>query len=376
MAKILYVASSRGHIVSFHLPYLAALSAQGHIVHGAWNGSSEPVPGTDKVHILPFEKKMTAPDNFRAAAALRKLIKKENYDALILHTSLAAFFSRLALLGLKKRPQVINMVHGYLFDDQTGSLKRNVLMSAEKLTASVTDLLITMNRWDHGLAVSHKLGRRVENVPGAGVDFSKLENQRCGDKSALRRELGISDGSFVLIYPAEFSARKSQEVLLRAMAELDERAVLILPGSGALLESCKTLAAELNISQRVIFPGHVSNMGAWYEAADAAVSASRSEGLPFNIMEAMHSGLPVIASDVKGHSDLIIHGSTGFLYPYGDHRTCADLIQRIMDNPDIAAKITAAAQAELPQYSLPAVLPQVLALYESVLPKEPTYTSR
>ena len=249
-------------------------------------------------------------------------------------------------------------------------------LSAEKLTASVTDLLITMNRWDHGLAVSHKLGRRMENVPGVGVDFSKLERQRRGDKSALRRELGISDGSFVLIYPAEFSARKSQEVLLRAMAELDERAVLILPGSGALLESCKTLAAELNISQRVIFPGHVSNMGAWYEAADAAVSASRSEGLPFNIMEAMHSGLPVIASDVKGHSDLIIHGSTGFLYPYGDHRTCADLIRRIMDNPDIAAEIAAAAQAELPQYSLSAVLPQVLALDESVLPQEPTYTSR
>ena len=138
----------------------------------------------------------------------------------------------------------------------------------------------------------------------------------------------------------------------------------------------KQLAEALDIAERTHFLGYVNQMPDWYGAADMAVSTSRSEGLPFNIMEAMHSGLPVIASDVKGHSDLIIHGSTGFLYPYGDHSTCADLIQRIMDNPDIAAKITAAAQAELPQYSLSAVLPQVLALYESVLPKEPTYTSR
>lgn len=370
MGKILFAASGRGHIMSFHLPYLEALSRQGHSIHGAWGGSAEPVPYTDKIHILPFEKKMTAPGNFRAAAMLRKIIKNEKYDAVIVHTSLAAFFTRLAVLGMKDRPAVINMVHGYLFDDMSSAAKRKLLLAAEKLTASVTDLLITMNAWDADLAEKERLGKKTAFVPGVGVDFRRLDSQTLGSKAAAREALGIAEDTFVLIYPAEFSARKSQSVLLRALAELDERAVLVLPGSGALLEECKSLAESLGVAGRVVFPGYVSDMGLWYEAADAAVSASRSEGLPFNIMEAMHSGLPAVASAVKGHEDLIRHGETGLLYPYGDHKTCADSIRLLMDDPALAAEMAARGKDSVSEYELDRVLPRVMALYESVFEKE------
>lgn len=368
--KILFVASGRGHIMSFHCPYLKALTESGYTVHGAWSGAADAVPGVDKVHILPFEKKMTTPGNFRAAYILRKIIKKEGYDAIIVHTSLAAFFTRLAVLAMKKRPAVVNMVHGYLFDDQSSPLKKKVLLAAEKLTASVTDLLITMNEWDRQLAERETLGTKIAHVPGIGVDFARLDRQKAADGAELRSRLGIDESAFVLIYPAEFSARKSQSVLLRAVAEMNDNTVLILPGSGILLGECKDLAEELGIGRRVIFPGYVSDMGAWYQIADAAISASRSEGLPFNIMEAMHSGLPVVASAVKGHEDLMDHMESGLLYPYGDHKACAECIRFLKENPADAARMAEQGRENVEQYELERVMPQVMALYESVLEKE------
>lgn len=125
----------------------------------------------------------------------------------------------------------------------------------------------------------------------------------------------IASDAFVLLYAAEFSQRKSQATLLRAMPLLPERVVLALPGQGALLDECRRLAEALGLGDRVLFPGYCADMAPWYVLADCAVSASRSEGLPFNIMEAMHASLPVVATAVKGHTDLVTPGQTGFCSP-------------------------------------------------------------
>jgi len=363
--KILFAASTRSHLVHFHLPYLRALHEQGWTVHAAFGGPEGEVPCTDRVISLPLEKKMTAPGNFRAAAMVRRLVQEQRYDAVIVHTSLAAFFVRFGLLGLKKRPAVINMVHGYLFDGRTPLLKRELLLAAERLTAPVTDLLLTMNREDLDIAQRYRLGKKTACIPGIGVDFSRLD--RDTDPAALRRTLSIPDDAFVLLYPAEFSHRKSQHVLLRALTALPTNFTLVLPGSGDLLEDCKTLAAALGVDRQVVFPGHVTDMAPWYAMADFAVSASRSEGLPFNIMEAMYCGLPVVASDVKGHRDLISDGETGLLYPYGDWKACAQQILRLAREPDLAASLARQAREDAEQYALDRVFHQVMEAYGVLL---------
>lgn len=363
--KILFAASTRSHLVHFHLPYLRALHEQGWTVHAAFGGPEGEVPCTDRAISLPLEKKMTAPGNFRAAAMVRRLVQEQRYDVVIVHTSLAAFFVRLALLGLKKRPAVINMVHGFLFDARTPLLKRELLLAAERLTAPVTDLLLTMNREDLDTAQRHRLGKKTAYIPGIGVDFSRLD--RDTDPAALRRALSIPDDDFVLLYPAEFSHRKSQHVLLRALTALPANFTLVLPGSGDLLEECKTLAAALGVDRQVVFPGHVTDMAPWYAMADFAVSASRSEGLPFNIMEAMHCALPVVASEVKGHRDLISPEHNGLLYSYGDWKACAQQILRLAREPNLAASLARQAREDAEQYALDRVFPQVMEAYGVLL---------
>ena len=349
--KVLITASTFSHIVSFHLPYVRRFRELGWEVHIACGGAPRDIPGADRLVQLPLEKKLTAPGNLRASAILRRLMRENAYDLVLTHTSLAAFFTRFAELGLHQHPPTVNVVHGYLFDDNTPPLKAALLRSAEHLTAPVTDLLLTMNRYDYDWAVSHHAGKMVHMIPGIGVpDLS-------ADSSVTEHE------GFVLIYPAEFSERKNQSMLIRAMQLLPDCVKLVLPGSGALLDECRELSEHLGVSKRVYFPGHVDNVRELLCSSDAAVTASRSEGLPFNVMEAMQCALPVIASDVKGNTDLVQDGVTGLLFPFNDEATFARCVKRLMEDRATAAQMGQNGRAAVGKYELDNVLDMVMAEY-------------
>lgn len=364
MKKVLYVASTCGHLRHFHRPYLAFFRDRGWTVHAACGGGTDGLPEAHRVIEAPFRKKLTSLANLKVSAMLRRLIKQEKYDLIVVHTSLAAFFTRLAVMGMRKRPKVINMVHGYLFDEKTPLPKRLLMLGAERITAPVTDLLLTMNRDDRELAERYKLGRHRDFVWGIGLDPEKLAAPAQDAVEALRQSLSLPEDAFMMLYAAEFSHRKDQKTLLHAMTHLPERAVLLLAGDGELLDECKALAEELGIAERVIFPGRVSDMPLWYALGDCVVSSSRSEGLPFHILEPMYLGIPVVASDARGNRDLITHGETGLLFPIGDAGGCARQIETLMamDTEDLTQKAKERTEA----YLLPKVLPQIGEKYLSV----------
>ena len=371
--RILFTASTCSHIYHFHRPYLRAFTGLGWEVDVACGGADYPLPEAGEFVHIPFEKRMTSLQNVQAVRALRSLIQARSYALVSCHTSLAAFFTRAAVMGMRDRPLVACTAHGYLFDGETPPARRLLLSGAERLTAPVTDLLMTMNRWDTRYALRQRLGKRVVEIPGVGVELVRPPEE--GEREVLRRVLGFADTDFLMIYAAEFSKRKSQEVLIQALARLPERAVLLLPGEGAEKDRCRALAESLGLGGRVVFPGQVPreagpgrDMTAWYAASDAAVSSSRSEGLPFNVMEAMGRGLPVAASDVKGNQDLIRHGENGLLYPYGDVEGCAAQMKRLLNAPEEARRMGERSRADSLAYGLEAVLPQVMEVYQQSFP--------
>ncbi|MHC1724275.1 MAG: glycosyltransferase [Aminipila sp.] len=388
MKKLLYVASSYGHILSFHIPYIKKLQEMGFEVHVAAAGALKKtganatpedaigdIPKTD----IPFQKKMFSPKNLGCTLELVQLIKKQRYDIISVHTSLAAFFVRLAVMLIRgSRPTVINTVHGYLFDKDTPFLKRNFFIFAEKITKPTTDILVVMNQQDYEIAETHHLyKKRLIKIPGVGIDtirFSrkKVEEELVGnvvntgnkngivasmtnDMGALRRaerlKLGIRENDIGLIYAAEFSKRKNQRMLIEAMTKLPPNVKLLLAGKGEQLEECRKLAEHFGLNftehmnsnveqgveqpfqtgKRVLFLGHVKNLEYYYYLSDICVSASRSEGLPFNIMEAMSMGLPIVATNVKGHQDLVEEGVNGYLYEFDDQQGFAEAILRLIN---------------------------------------------
>lgn len=367
MSKVLFTASTYSHIVNFHLPYLAAFRQLGWRVEVACGGTPMEIPEAHRVIYIPFEKEMLSPRNVRAWRQLRRLMKEERYDLVSCHTSLASFFTRMAVGGLRNRPKVACTAHGYLFGEENSAAKNLLLSTAEALVAPVTDLLMTMNRWDTGYAKAHKLGKQIVEVPGIGLNTGRLEPINGTERAALRGKWGVGEHDLLLLYAAEFSGRKSQQVLIRAMTRLPERVKLALPGQGTLREECVALARELGLENRVLFPGQVQ-MAPWYGAADLAVSASRSEGLPFNIMEAMYCGLPVVASRVKGHTDLLEESGAGLLYPYGDWAACAGCIQDLLLDPELREQMGQRGRQAVEAYTLDRVLPVIMAQYGTLVP--------
>lgn len=366
--KILYVASTFSHLAAFHRPYLAWFAGQGCVVHAAAGGEPLPLEGVSRSFTLPFEKKMFSPKNLAATRQLADLLREERYDLVSLHTSLAAFFARLAVgRAGKGECMVLNTVHGYLFDESTPFPKRQLLLGAERLTAGSTDVLLTMNEADQAIAETHRLGRTILPTAGMGVDLSRFQPPLPGQREAARRALGLPADALVLVYAAEFSHRKNQAMLLRALPHLPPETRLLLPGRGETLEACKALAAQLGVADRAIFPGFVEDMARCYHAADLCTPSSRSEGLPFNVVEAMSCGLPVLATDVKGHRDLVLPGRTGALYPYDDAHRFAQAVQALAD-AETRAAMGRAARERARDYGLERVFPQLTSLYAQTLP--------
>ena len=365
--RILYTASTYSHIANFHIPYIRTFTERGYEVDIACGGNPQALPYVSRVIHLPLEKSMFSLSNFSAVKILRKELHTNEYELISCHTALASFFTRMAVLSMSHKPPVACTAHGYLFDDKTPSLKKALLVGAEKLTAPVTTLLMTMNAWDNAFARAHHLGKKIVSIPGMGVDFSAMKLPQPEECMEFRRGLGFTEQDFLLVYAAEFSKRKNHEVLLRAVAELPEKVKLLLPGDGVLRTDCMELAKSLGIEQRVVFPGQVHNMPLWYGVANGAVSSSRSEGLPFNIMEAMGAGLPVVASAVKGHTDLIEPGKTGLLFPADDPDACRAQLQLLLEDQDLCHRLGDNGRDSMKAYDLSCVMPQVMKQYNSIL---------
>ena len=170
-----------------------------------------------------------------------------------------------------------------------------------------------------------------------------------------------------MVYAAEFSRRKNQAALIRALPKLPEGVWLLLAGRGQTIDSCRSLAQQLRMGERVVFAGFVPDVERCYHASDVCVSTSRSEGLPFNLMEAMHCALPVIATRVKGHEDLVQNGKSGFLVPFGDEDGLCRAVEQLMADPQRCRHYGKVGWEIVQQYSLEHVLELNINLFHDFI---------
>ena len=362
--KILYCASTTGHLKNFHLPYIQGLHQAGYTVI-ACADQPESIPDADDFLTVPFQKSITSLENVKNIFRLYRFLQQKPVTAISVHTTLAAAVARAAVLLLpkKRRPKVFYTCHGYLFDDTDRWRKWKYLLP-EKICAAATDVLLVMNQRDKQLAGKYHLFlNKLVEIPGMGVDFSRVASTQT--KQELRQQFGIADETVLFVFAGEFSARKNQQQLIKTFAEVARQmpaAKLILAGEGALLDYCKQQAQQLRLEERVIFPGQVKNMAALYHCCDVCVSASRIEGLPFNIMEAMYCGLPCIASRIKGHEDLLQHRKNGLLFE--TERQLSGLMVQAYRSEKLRRQLGQQARIDVEQYGLEKVFPVVMQLYE------------
>ncbi len=288
--KILVVASTMVHIKNFHMPYIEKFKSMGHEVKTLANGR-------DADFDIPFKKRALCLKNLFLTLKIKKILKKEQFDVIYLHTTLGAFYTRLALKGIKNRPYVINTVHGYLFSKNEGGLKKRAYLKCEKIVKNQTDDIVVMNDEDYKIATENSLCQnKVYKINGMGITLKNKELTRSNDEMLN------------LTFVGEISKRKNQAMLVKALAHIP-KAMLTLVGDGKERAKAEALAKKLQVEDRLVITGFTKNVALYLSKTDIYVSASKIEGLPFNIMEAMGQGLPIVASNIKGHSDLLPQSS-------------------------------------------------------------------
>ncbi|AOR24593.1 glycosyltransferase [Clostridium taeniosporum] len=363
MKKILFVASTLSHIENFHIPYLKEFKEKGYSVHviGRVNNKSH-IPYVDKIIPIEFEKSIFSIKNFYNSIKIRKILKNENYNIVNLHTTLAAFFTRLSVMMLCKKPElIINTVHGYLFDDNIQFIKKATMLSAEKFVKSVTDTIIVMNSIDYNIAKKYNLFKKnIYLIKGMGVNIKNFPSISIEKKLLIRKENNFSYKDFILIYVAEFSKRKNQIFLLNSLKKLIDDGVkdikLLLLGDGQMLDEMKNYSKKLDINDNVIFTGYTKKTCMYYQLSDVCVSPSRIEGLPFNIVEAMSVGLPIIASDIKGHNDLVKPNENGYLFKYNNINEFCNYIKKLYSDKNLQYIMKIKSSKYAKKYSIDNVL--------------------
>ena len=301
-----------------------------------------------------------------------KLFSREHFDIVHTHTTLAAAVIRLALIiHGKGDTKVINTTHGYFFWRGASFIKWLVFLPVELLCKCVTDSVVTMNKEDYYLANRFHLSLgSVHIIKGMGIDIKKFSPLTSEGKNISRVSFGYEEDAFILIYTAEHSKRKNHLELFKAINIIKGKfpnVILLCAGSGILSSKLENYIKMNNLNQNIKLLGYCANLDQIYPFCDVAVSSSISEGLPFNILESMACGLPVIASRVKGHTDLINHNENGLLYDLGNYKQLAECLLMIINNDDIKTRFKEQSLEIVQDFSIEKVINENMSVYDEFI---------
>jgi glycosyltransferase involved in cell wall biosynthesis len=162
------------------------------------------------------------------------------------------------------------------------------------------------------------------------------------DRQAIRRSLGLAATDFVAITVARLDYLKDHATAVTALARLRAEmpaARLVLVGEGPERQRVEQQVQSLGLGDAVLLLGLRKDVDHLLHAADAFLLTSISEGIPLTVIEAMAAGLPVVATDVGGVREVVLHGESGFLTPAKDAAAIAERLRQLAQQPVLAAEM-------------------------------------
>lgn len=365
MRRLIIVANvSKEHIRKFHIPFIVRMKGEGWHVDVACRMDA-PIPECDNAYDLPCDRNPFRGGLNKSIKLLRKILKDNQYDALICNTITGSIIARLAAKPFRKKGlKVIYVNHGLHFF--TGAPISRWIMGCpiEKVLAPLTDVMITINSSDYEMAKKHLKPGAIEKIHGIGVDLERFRSCKVTDtdRNRMRSSLGIGTGNFVLTYVAEVNDNKNQAMLLEALyivCQAIPNAKLLLIGPEHDNGRLRSFALTRGLSEKVFFLGWRDDIPELLKISDIYVASSKSEGLGVNLIEAMACNLPVIASKNRGHEEVICHGINGFLVEQGDFEEMAACVLRLASDFSLKESITEKAQRDIAKFETDCVLDEL-----------------
>jgi glycosyltransferase involved in cell wall biosynthesis len=288
---------------------------------------------------IDMDRGMNPRSVLREAKAFGRILREYDPDIVHAHTSMAGVVARLACairnVGRRHKTVVVYQVHSFYFNAFRGA-RRTAYLAIELLLSLMTDVILFQNRFELKEARRAGMGLRAELVElGNGVDFAEFP-----PAGEPRRHPG-RNASFSLVCVARVEPKKNHRMLLEMMRILRDE---LGKGNTRLIcigeigdDSVVAEATKMGLENAVVFTGALprGKVPATLASSQLAILASRAEGKPRALMEAMLQGLPCVATDVTGTNETVRNGEDGFLVPLGDARAMAERVARLMDDPEL-----------------------------------------
>lgn len=294
---------------------------------------------------------------FRLAFALAR----EGIDLVHTHNPMALVYGAPA--GKLARAAVVHTKHG---ENPETHGRRIVFRRALSVFA---DAFVAVSTTTAGSArESRDVQESKLRVIPNGIDVSRFGMEGAA-RSEVRRELGIAEDAWVIGTVGRLASEKNQVLLVKALAGLlGEHSRLVIVGDGPEAGAIARAVGEAGLQPWVHLTGARADVARFLEAFDVFALPSLSEGLPLVVLEAMASGLPVVASAVGGIPDVVEEGATGTLVSPGNvEELRAGLLELAGDRALARMRGARAREVARARYSLDTMAGSYMELYRHVL---------
>jgi glycosyltransferase involved in cell wall biosynthesis len=290
---------------------------------------------------------------------LRRELRAEHADIVHAHLIAGKYAGRLAAV-LERVPSIVFTEHG---DDSTGP----IAFAIDRVLDARTKRFITFSN-EHRARLARHAKIALEKIV---VIPNGVEEPPPGDRSALRRDLGIDPDVFALYIPARLVALKNQALALRALAMLGDpyqHWQIVLAGTGEMESELRDLARELGLGDRVRFLGFRTDAPRLFRAMDAFMIPSLHERMPLALGEAMRAGVAAVTTPWAGVEDFLIDTDTGFVADDFSVEAFARALARLRDDETRGAVAARAKVFADRRFDLGACVRSHVELYESLSP--------
>ncbi len=344
--KIIEITNVDFSLRQFLLPLMRAIRDRGHEVVGACAEGDllgEVRAEGFRVVAIPFARRLSPLAHITAFRALLALFRREKPDLVHAHMPISGFLARLAarVAGV---PRIAYTCHGYLFNQDGRRLKKLVNWLMEFIGGTVTDVYLNVQGKEAADARRLFIARHAVPVWN-GRDPAVF----CPDPAArarIRSETATPADRVVIVAVSRLVRDKGFPELAEAMRSVAEAELWVV---GERLESDRgdDMAALLDtagLGPRLKRLGYRRDVAAILAAADIFVLPSYFEAMPMSVIEAMLTGLPVVASDIAGTREQVVPDETGLLVPVRQAAPLAAALGKLAADPALRARMGTAGR--------------------------------
>ncbi len=292
-----------------------------------------------------------------------KLAREEKPDIIHLNSSKAGFLGSLAKPFVKAK--IIFTAHGFIFNEPLPWPAKTFYLALEKFAGFFRNYIICVSQNDKKSALRHRLIAKNK----MGAVYNGIPKIEFLPRNSARTALNLPDDKIIIGSVANFYKTKGLDVLISAIALLDDatksKVLCAIIGEGRERKALEQQISDLGLKDKVKLLGYRSDTPAAIKAFDIFVLASRKEGLPYTLLEAMQAGLPLITTNVGGNPEAV--ADAAIVIDPEDPAQLARAITEIANSNAAAAALSAKALERSKMFTQTKMLEQTAAVYRQVL---------